>query len=173
MDEVDDLVNSLQKTRDRQASRGELPPMDDDDDTEVEAMSKAEIEALIDELEAGGISVDMIGAITGKISKPGASGGGGGGHDIISRLEKQFKELAKDIDDTDKATDEGDSFIAELLGRGGATGGGGYDVDGEEYGELGLDPDDDADRAAELEARLARIEEMLRLTEEMGLDDDD
>jgi len=94
-------------------------------------------------------------------------------NDIIARLEKQFKDIvAGDIHDVDKATDDGDSFIAGLLAT---TGGNEYeDVVEEEYEDsAGKGGGDDEGRAAELEARLARIEEMLRLTEEMGgLDDD-
>lgn len=167
-EDVDSLVSEIERTRDRFISRSELPPLDDEElDPDIESMSKAEIEALIDELEAGGLSVDMIGAITGSKS---------GNSDIISRLEKQFKDIvAGSMDDNDKVTDEGDSFIAEILGRAGSITGGGYeDVVEEYYDEGGVDiglEQGDEDRAAELEARLARIEEMLKLTE-MGLDDD-
>jgi len=155
---------------DRKEDVNALLLLEEEEDEDVTAMSNAEIEALIDELEAGGFSVDMLGL--GGMSR--ANKRKSDPADILARLEKQFKEIVGgDIHDVDKATDEGDSFIAGLLATG-SGGGNEYDVIEEYYTEDGqtVGRDNDENRAAELEARLARIEEMLRLTEEMGgLDD--
>jgi len=168
----DDLLEQITRERQRALDDSEdvnplLLQLENENEQDLTAMSNAEIEALIDELEAGGYSSDMLG-VMGHLPKKQSNEASS---DIIARLEKQFKDIVGgDIHDIDKATDDGDSFIAGLLS--GASGGSNeFDVVEtyypEDSGSTRLE--DDESRAAELEARLARIEEMLKLTE--GLDD--